>query len=809
MRDQTKVANLNKRIDSLSEVIERLFVSDRTLEAKDKQFLLSIAILLLRKFQKDPEYQTCFEFAYCIILKYSILFQDWEPLYDFALNFGFYPIAESIASNLDIPEKGITNEIIEIATQSLFFDGTKTLTKEQHRSQNNILNCQDSNISYIAPTSFGKSQIITEHIRQNLHNGSKFAIIVPTKSLLMQTFLDIKKANLGLRVLMHDEMYLGEERFIAILTQERALRLLDKTNMAFDFLYIDEAHKILDFDARSFLLARLIKTNLLRNTNTKFLYLSPMINDSRSISINGQMITQQKITYNMKEPNIFEYKTGGEIFIYNRFFNTFYPLHNLYAAEDYMSYILRNMTEKNFIYLYSPKKIEQFARHLFSKSQNSVANSPSVQEVIQNLKAYVHDDFYISKYLEKGIIYIHGKIPDNIKDYLEHKFNTTNEIHTIIANNVILEGINLPIDSLFILQPYNIKKKSLVNLIGRVNRLNLIFTENIMDLTKLTPNIHFVNNENDYYRYEMTSKIELLRTNDFQDEVQNPLLDEFDATAITNPDKITECEIIQNNDIFIFEQQDLPEKKLKQDMLKIGLDIIYNLEDDTVSDTIYSRILTIKEHGFDGTLLQLLSFTFINGLENKIIEKSFARLGNERVISYYDKYFTKYAQKSLKEKVSLFAKYLQLARRQPVSIMYIGSGFGEADKWGNKAAQNKNYVDLKEKTNEELVNLAVIKIKLEEDFISFKLNKFFQLMLDYNIISSECYNNLIYGTNDNFKLMLARQGMPISIINKIIADEQQNNISTDPLGNLYYTADFEEYLESQDDFFQFTLRKFL
>lgn len=82
-------------------------------------------------------------------------------------------------------------------------------------------------------------------------------------------------------------------------------------------------------------------------------------------------------------------------------------------------------------------------------------------------------------------------------------------------------------------------------------------------------------------------------------------------------------------------------------------------------------------------------------------------------------------------------------------------------------------------------------------------------MLDYNIISSECYNNLIYGTNDNFKLMLARQGMPISIINKIIADEQQNNISTDPLGNLYYTADFEEYLESQDDFFQFTLRKFL
>ena len=36
---------------------------------------------------------------------------------------------------------------------------------------------------------------------------------------------------------------------------------------------------------------------------------------------------------------------------------------------------------------------------------------------------------------------------------------------------VILEGINLPIDSLFILQPYNIKKKSLVNLMKQVKQI--------------------------------------------------------------------------------------------------------------------------------------------------------------------------------------------------------------------------------------------------------------------------------------------------------------------------------------------------
>ena len=64
-----------------------------------------------------------------------------------------------------------------------------------------------------------------------------------------------------------------------------------------------------------------------------------------------------------------------------------------------------------------------------------------------------------------------------LKDYLEYKFKKCEKLKYIIANHVILEGMNLPIDRLFILSVRNLSKVQLVNLIGRVNRLNEIFTK--------------------------------------------------------------------------------------------------------------------------------------------------------------------------------------------------------------------------------------------------------------------------------------------------------------------------------------------
>ena len=141
----------------------------------------------------------------------------------------------------------------------------------------------------------------------------------------MQTYKNIKKAFPNIRVLIHDEMYNNnDESFIVVFTQERALRLLEKhPDVSFDILYMDEAHRLLENTDRSVLLSRLIKLSKIRNIDIKILYLSPLIRDSQNISLGNQNIREYKISFNIKEPTIYEYSNNGEMFMYNRFFNQF------------------------------------------------------------------------------------------------------------------------------------------------------------------------------------------------------------------------------------------------------------------------------------------------------------------------------------------------------------------------------------------------------------------------------------------------------------------------------------------------------
>src|SRR5690606_34815842 len=100
---------------------------------------------------------------------------------------------------------------------------------ETYKQKNNRLDLLNSDVdekAYIAPTSFGKSKLIQEFLKRR--DYKRIAIIVPTKSLLTQTYNTVKDLFDERKIIFHDEMYQGENNFIAIFTQERALRLLSK-----------------------------------------------------------------------------------------------------------------------------------------------------------------------------------------------------------------------------------------------------------------------------------------------------------------------------------------------------------------------------------------------------------------------------------------------------------------------------------------------------------------------------------------------------------------------------------------------------
>ena len=249
---------------------------EEELSSYEYSYLLSCAITFLKEYSKDKRTSTNFEFSYFIILKYSLKTNDYTPLFDLSTSFGFYPISQYIIDNKLISQNNLQSFLIDNQLERFKYQDI-TETFEQNKFRKEMISTEEQDNSYIAPTSFGKSSLIIDVI-ENL-NLNKIAIIVPTKSLLTQTYRMVSQAFTKEKVIFHDEMYDNEDEFIAVFTQERALRLLKNYAIFFDALIIDEAHNLFDSSSRSILLSRLIRKYKIRNTNSKVFYFSPLITD--------------------------------------------------------------------------------------------------------------------------------------------------------------------------------------------------------------------------------------------------------------------------------------------------------------------------------------------------------------------------------------------------------------------------------------------------------------------------------------------------------------------------------------------------
>ncbi|MGF1795549.1 DEAD/DEAH box helicase family protein [Photobacterium swingsii] len=339
---------LLKKDPKFSSVMQKIAL-DTELDNEELEYVLTCCIFIIKEYTKDRRKHYLFEFAYYIAVKVAVNNQLYSPLLDISLNYGLYPISQYIISKQLSSSDSMTNFSMEYNLEKFNYKNI-TETFEQKKYRLKITSSKNYENAYIAPTSFGKSSLIIELIDNKIKENSKFCIIVPTKSLLVQTYKNIKKHFPTKNIIFHDEMYRDEDSFIAIFTQERALRLLKEQSLHFDYLIIDEAHNLFSFNSRTTLLTRLIRINRKRNPNSKNYYLSPLIHDSENLSVEGErQIHEHKIKSNIKEPNVTEYRTDGSVLKYDRFLNEFYKKGH---CDSLTEYILSNQLNKNFIYLF-------------------------------------------------------------------------------------------------------------------------------------------------------------------------------------------------------------------------------------------------------------------------------------------------------------------------------------------------------------------------------------------------------------------------------------------------------------------------
>lgn len=780
------------------------------LDNKTQELLLSLAILLLKEYEKDNRNSTYFEFSYYIILKVSIQTNNFKPLLDLSLALGYYPI-----SNVILNKKKSDSAFLFFIEESMikFTNKNKFVeTLQQKNITSEFLSDQSKEKSYIAPTSFGKSSLIIDIINNSKYTKSKIAIIVPTKSLLTQTYHLIKNANMDYKIIIHDEMYHGEESFIGVFTQERALRLLNKYEISYDLLIIDEAHKLLDKDDRSVLLSRLIKKNQAINTFADIIYLSPLLERTNSLRINNeQIINQHSIKFNIKEPDIFEFNQSNVEFVYNRFLDDYFELG---VFDSSLHYLIAKSKTKNFIFTNRPVKIERLAKDLYNFISPKLSDEPEIIELKNILAKEVHPEYPAIKYLDAGIVYLHGKLPDLLKEYLEYKFKTIKSLKYLIANTVILEGVNLPIDNMFILNTWGLNGKDLVNLIGRVNRLDLIFNPKCPDLTKLLPTIHFVHSpDNTDSRTNMRKKIGLLKSSFFNDEIQNPILAGFDNSKVPLKEKI-KIKRIQDNEDFLFTSTMSDIDKIKKYLIEEGISIFFN--DINIASTKilfalneYAEKKIVASSFLD--VMELIYSIFIKDNLDNICDFEFKRLNNIVARNYYANFLKYSIKRSLQENVISEFNYFKKLAEDSEFKLYFGIQFGEVPyESSDYLYKNKNvYVQLSKKTDSELINLAVIKNKIETDFIGFKLNKCIVFIHDFGLMTTDQYNECVYGSSNEARINFTKYGLSLHLISCFLSDNQLDNIEIDKNNRLHGNQKFQKYKFDLDDYLKFEINKFI
>ena len=818
----TRIKN-NKKISN--NLINLLYFS-QSLSSKDAEFLFSVALLLIEEFERKREQNIylLIEYAYLIIARTCFKIKDFRALYDFSINYGYYPIARKILSDGLLKNNISVQHLISNNDLDDFSEEGKIKTYEQHKVFEEIIESKSEQLLFAAPTSYGKSELIFKHLSKN-NDKSKVAIIVPTKALIDQTFRDAKQKVHDRKILIHDQNYNVEKdnRILAIVTQERALRLIDE-GIVFEMIYIDEAHELLDFNFRfplanrSLLLARFINITRKLNPQVKLIYLSPTIQNSESLLLADQdLINDYRIEKNLKILEIKYLSKENKEYIYDLYLNEYILVSE---KNDPWKYIVDTVSsgrfKKNLHFIFRPKQIEDYSQKIFDLlPERDIPEE--IKELQEELSRIVHPEFKLINYLSKGIVYLHGVLPLLIRNYLLKYIKESKFLSNFIANSVVLAGMNLPIDNLIYISGFN-RSSDLKNLIGRVNRLNEIFKKE-SSLSRIFIPIHFIELI-DYPQYngcKIQNKITSLR-GAHKDNVENPILKKF------NNDN-AKATVIRDYEEDIIREYNSTDFRIR--LSKSGAQQLLNYTEEGIIKLQKVISETNKIEGFDNLIqkcLEKIRTIFFEPfiyedykLDNNYFQPtvSVSRLRYLETCNYYKK-FLENSHLPLSERVNYQFDYwkqnLNKKRRDKINyFVYVGTQFGEVPYATDFYSGNQNvYIDLRDHKNDSkfLYNIAIIKIQKDEDFISHEITLLLNALKEFKIINENQFDYFLYGTQEPEEISILRLGISKNMYESLKKENQIRNIGFDEYGNPKANKALKEFINSRQGIEKFELEQF-
>ena len=725
------------------------------------------------------------------MIEYCNQTNDYIPLYEIAVNKGLYPISKFIEQHyIDDSKRNFFTEWNDAFTEQ-YVSGEVCRSEQQNSLVHFFESKKDDTVSVIAPTSYGKSELILSAVKE--YAGKKICVLTPTKALLIQTKKRVQQISKGIfpKIVVHPEMYNpNDSSCLAVLTQERLLRIFKKDpQLSFDCIIVDEAHEMLEDDSRSRTLANVIIVAQKRNPEVAFKFLTPFLADSTNLKARYTTydIEGFKVSEYIKTEKYFLYDLRNHtgLKLYDQFLNKYLPIsdnRNLGFEEDIVK---AYSAGKNIIYLNKPTDIERFALALADVLPE--VDSELIQTACDNISEYLQPQYNLLTCLRKGIIYHHGSVPDAIRIYIEDLYKKYDAVRYVITSSTLLSGVNLPAERMFILDNKrgrsNLSHDSFKNLVGRVCRFSEIFNDETGNLHRLEPQIYlvfgkyFAQNANCERFLRNVAKVE----QNYKDAVDNVLLSEAKITA-DNEEKLRQAsEFIEN-----YENGVVEDYQERYTSTVAGKACIMN---GITEFDVFAHEVTIQQQvdAYQGeslkisdsnTLLETINELFIQHLPDNGTE-SLKRLTNKEARNFYSMMFEwRVENKSYAEMISLFVGYWnQLYKKDRNVMVYVGK-WGDFKRPGSNVARYTKFVG---KNRTQLVNLAIVRIKEEQDFIDNTLTKYVEVLHDLDLIEDGFYAQIKYGTDDERTICLIKNGLSLSsamLLIKKYGDHLQIDVPT-------------------------------
>lgn len=397
-------------------------------------------------------------------------------------------------SNISVP-KDIS--LLETYKKELQYDKSLNIcyTDKQFEVVKEIQ--KKNNFSLSAPTSFGKTMIISNFINKVIQTkrNCSICILVPTNALLKEisTTMKMRYESDKVKVLIYPDIKEKDKHFenlIFVFTPERLVSYYANNSLDIDYLFIDEAQKMIKSnDERSPVFYNAISYASYRGT--KLFFLSPNIeNPEVFLSLSDRDESSVKrISDKLVIQNRYLFDFGTRRVQYLNYLNEIIDEELLQdgitSLSDAIKHTYKSYLKDTSTIVYFSSKAKMSEVLLDYLDDEDKTEDEEILNLIKVVKETVHEKYYLVRALEHGVAYHYGQMPKVIREKIEDLFRCK-VIKLIFTTSTLLEGVNIQAKNIILTSDNNglsdLTEEDFLNLIGRAGRFRSELYGNVVCL---------------------------------------------------------------------------------------------------------------------------------------------------------------------------------------------------------------------------------------------------------------------------------------------------------------------------------------